>query len=97
VALIQDLSFVFEQSMPYIVSLAYLAVFGSIVGFGTYLTLLGRIGASVAGYAMVMFPVVAIGVSILTGEISPTWNALAGITGATSCKNRASRRRRARK
>lgn len=80
VALVQARPFVFDASIAYIASLVYLAVFGSIVGFGTYLTLLGRIGASKAGYAMVMFPVVAIGVSILSGEISPTWNALAGIT-----------------
>ena len=35
------------------------------VAFGAYLTLLGRIGAHKAGYAMVMFPVVALILSIL--------------------------------
>ena len=43
----------------------YLTVFGSIVAFGAYLTLLGRIGAHKAGYAMVMFPVVALILSVL--------------------------------
>jgi len=38
----------------------YLAIFGSVVAFGAYLTLLGRIGAHKAGYASVMFPVVAL-------------------------------------
>ena len=38
---------------------------GSIVAFGAYLTLLGRIGANRAGYAMVMFPVVAMVLSVL--------------------------------
>jgi drug/metabolite transporter (DMT)-like permease len=47
------------------VSLAYLTVFGSIIAFGAYLTLLGRIGAHKAGYAMVMFPVVALVLSLL--------------------------------
>ena len=52
--------FTFEWSASYVISLAYLTVFGSIVAFGAYLTLLGRIGAHRAGYAMVMFPVVAL-------------------------------------
>ena len=38
---------------------------GSVIAFGAYLTLLGRIGAHKAGYAMVMFPVVALILSIL--------------------------------
>lgn len=54
----------FENSVEYILSLLYLVVFGSIVGFGAYLQLLGRIGAHKAGYATVMFPVVALTLSI---------------------------------
>lgn len=42
----------------------YLALFGSVVAFGAYLTLLGRIGAHKAGYATVMFPVVALALSL---------------------------------
>lgn len=52
--------FIFDFSVPYITALLYLAIFGSIIGFGTYLQLLGRIGAHKAGYASVMFPVVAL-------------------------------------
>ena len=55
----------FEATFTYIVSLLYLAVFGSVVAFGAYLTLLGRIGAHRAGYATVMFPVVALVLSLL--------------------------------
>ncbi|MEM8815049.1 MAG: EamA family transporter [Pseudomonadota bacterium] len=58
-------SFTFEWSPGYVVSLVYLSVFGSIVAFGAYLTLLGRIGAHRAGYSMVMFPVVALILSTL--------------------------------
>ena len=65
VAFVSGKPFVFDTSMAYIGSLAYLTVFGSIVAFGAYLTLLGRIGADKAGYAMVMFPVVAIVLSAL--------------------------------
>ena len=57
--------FVFDWSAGYLLSLAYLTVFGSIIAFGAYLTLLGRIGAHKAGYAMVMFPVVALILSML--------------------------------
>ena len=57
--------FVFDWSLGYVSSLVYLTIFGSIVAFGAYLTLLGRIGAHKAGYAMVMFPVVALIFSIM--------------------------------
>jgi drug/metabolite transporter (DMT)-like permease len=57
--------FDFEWSAGYVISLAYLIVFGSVIAFGAYLTLLGRIGAHKAGYAMIMFPVVALILSIL--------------------------------
>lgn len=49
----------FDLSLPYLGSLAFLVLFGSILGFGAYLTLIGRIGASRAGYVVVMFPLVA--------------------------------------
>ncbi len=58
-------SFNFEWSVSYVVSLTYLAVFGSVIAFWAYLTLLGRIGAHRAGYTTVMFPVVALVLSTL--------------------------------
>jgi len=65
VAIVNGHAFEFDSSVAYVGSLAYLTVFGSIVAFGAYLTLLGRIGAHRAGYAMVMFPVVALVLSTL--------------------------------
>lgn len=65
IALAGGREFTFDASVGYIASLAYLTVFGSIVAFGAYLTLLGRIGAHRAGYAMVLFPVVAVVISTL--------------------------------
>ena len=64
-AVYQGHEFVFDWSVGYVGSLLYLTVFGSIIAFGAYLTLLGRIGAHKAGYAMVMFPVVALVLSML--------------------------------
>jgi len=59
-ALVSGTPFTFERTTPYVVSLIYLALFGSVIAFGCYLTLIGRIGAHRAGYSVVMFPVVAL-------------------------------------
>ena len=64
VALASGHEFNFDATFTYISSLAYLAVFGSVIAFGAYLTLLGRIGAHKAGYVTVMFPVVAVILSV---------------------------------
>jgi drug/metabolite transporter (DMT)-like permease len=64
VAVASGHEFNFDATFTYIASLVYLAIFGSVVAFGAYLTLLGRIGAHKAGYASVMFPVVALVLSI---------------------------------
>ena len=55
----------FDGSARYLLSLAYLAVFGSVIAFGAFLTLLGRIGADRAGYVAVAIPVVALLLSAL--------------------------------
>ncbi len=65
IALLRGEEFSFDGTFTYIASLVYLAIFGSVVAFGAYLTLLGRIGAHRAGYATVMFPVVALVLSLL--------------------------------
>ncbi len=70
VALLQGHAFIFDPSPAYVISLAYLTVFGSVIAFGAYLTLLGRIGAHRAGYATVMFPVVALILSMLFEELA---------------------------
>lgn len=55
--------FTLDLSPSYVVSLLYLALFGTVLAFGAYLSLLGRIGADKAGYASVLFPLVALGLS----------------------------------
>jgi len=64
-ALIGGASFNYDPSFGYGISLFYLAVFGSILAFGSYLTLIGRIGADKAAYAALLFPVIALGLSTL--------------------------------
>lgn len=53
----------FEATPAYVLSLLYLAVFGSILAFGGFLTLLGRVGPARAGYVGVMVPIVALAIS----------------------------------
>ena len=69
---------VFDLSTPYIASFAFLVLLGSIVAFGSYLTLLGRIGADRAAYAMVLFPVIALAVSTVFEGYRWTASGLAG-------------------
>lgn len=65
VAMLNGEQFEFDWSPGYVVSLLYLSIFGSVIAFWAYLTLLGRVGAHKAGYATLMFPVVALLLSSL--------------------------------
>lgn len=65
IALFQGHEFIFDPRPAYLWSFAYLTLFGSVLAFGAYLTLLGRIGAQKAGYATVLFPVVALLISMM--------------------------------
>ncbi|MBC2743004.1 MAG: EamA family transporter [Desulfosarcina sp.] len=65
VALIAGKPFTFDPSAPYVISMLYLALFGSVIAFGCYLTLIGRIGADRASYATLLFPIIALIISTL--------------------------------
>lgn len=54
----REFKFLFEPG--YLISLAYLAIFGSAVAFGCYLALLRSIGSARAAYTSVLFPPVAL-------------------------------------
>lgn len=70
--LFQGTELTFDPSASYIISLVYLALFGSVIAFGTYLTLLGRIGPGRAAYVTILFQIVALALStIFEGLI---WN-----------------------
>ncbi len=75
-------SLAFEVSAPYVLSLLYLAVLGSVVAFAGYLTLLRRIGAARAGYIGVMVPIVALLISAAFEGFR--WHALTGAGIAVS-------------
>jgi len=62
-------AFSFDWSFSYVASLIYLALFGSVLAFGAYLTLLKRIGADRAGYTGVAVPVIALLLSTLVENL----------------------------
>ena len=71
--------FVIDWSVSYLGGLVYLAVVASVIAFASYLTLLGRIGSARAGYATVMFPVVALSLSTIFEGYQWTPLAAAGL------------------
>ncbi len=69
----------FSPRADYVLSLLYLAVFGSAVAFGCYLALLRLIGAARASYSSVLFPVVALLISTAFEEYRWTITAAIGM------------------
>ncbi len=55
----------FDSQSPYVLSLSYLAIFGSVVAFSAYLKMLGEIGPDKAGYVILVVPLVALLISTL--------------------------------
>jgi len=74
-ALLTGKSFTFDFSFPYIGSLLYLSIFGSVIAFSSYLTLLGKIGADKSAYVTLVFPIIALILSALFEDYK--WSSLA--------------------
>jgi drug/metabolite transporter (DMT)-like permease len=68
----------FDAGAAYVLSLVYLTIFGSVIAFGAYLTLLGKIGPARAGYVGVAVPVVALLLSTVFEHYRWTGPALVG-------------------
>jgi len=76
-ALISGAPFNYDPRPTYTVWMILLAVFASVIGFGTYLTLVQKIGAGRAGFSSVLFPLVALSIStVFEGH---SWTPLAGL------------------
>ena len=69
----------FESTVGYVGSLFYLAIFGSVITFACYLTLLARIGAARAAYIGVMVPIVALAVSFFFEKFAWGWLTTLGV------------------
>ena len=79
VGIVQGKTLIYDMAPGYTISLIYLSVFGSVLAFGAYLTLLRRIGIHKATYAVVLFPAVALIISTFFEDFSWTWTIAIGI------------------
>lgn len=70
--------FTFSTSPAFIISLLYLAVFGSVIAFATYFALLKGMGPEKASYVIVLFPLVAVVLSTLFEDFVWTGYTFAG-------------------
>jgi drug/metabolite transporter (DMT)-like permease len=79
VAIVQGTPWTFDPRLPYVLSLVYLALLGSVIAFGVYFTLLHRVGAGPASYTTVATPVIAMLMSTLFEGYRWTWTAGLGV------------------
>lgn len=63
IALLRGASLTPTLNLPWLTAVVYLAVIGSVCGFGAYFILLGRIGAAKASWSTLLFPLVALALS----------------------------------
>jgi drug/metabolite transporter (DMT)-like permease len=77
--LVRGNAFIIEPTFKYVGALFYLAIGASVLAFASYLTLLRRLGAARAGYATVLFPIVALAVSTLLEGYAWTPLAVMGV------------------
>lgn len=78
-ALLRGEAWSFDTGWAYVASLAYLALFGSVVAFLAYLTLLAKAGPGPASFVGVSTPVLAMLLSTLFEGYAWTPTAIAGI------------------
>jgi drug/metabolite transporter (DMT)-like permease len=71
--------FSFDPRPPYVFSLFYLALLGSVIAFVSFLTLLKRIGAGRSGYTSAVIPLIAMVASTVFEGYRWTSGALAGM------------------
>jgi drug/metabolite transporter (DMT)-like permease len=70
---------VMDWSMGYLVPMLYLTVFGSVVAFGCYMLLIGRIGAEYAAYVTLLMPIIALLLSTIFEDFLWTVNIVVGV------------------
>ena len=85
----------FDPHPAYVLSLLYLSVFGTVIAFGSYLTLLQLVGPARAAYTAVAIPVVALLLSTLFEAYRWTWVSALGVVLAIAANTIALRPGRA--
>lgn len=79
VALASGEPILFDPRAPYVVSLIYLAIVGTIVAFTVYLWLISQVGVARAGYISVVMPLVALTISTIFEGFEWSAAALVGL------------------
>jgi len=70
--IVQGKQFTFSFEPAYLSSLIYLSLFGSVIAFGCYLSLMTRIGSHKTSYANIIFPAIAVLISTVVEGF--TWS-----------------------
>ncbi len=78
-AMLHGAPLVYNPATSYTVSLLFLALFATVIGFGCFLTLARRIGASRAAYSSVLFPILALALSAVFEDYRPPVQAILGV------------------
>jgi drug/metabolite transporter (DMT)-like permease len=68
-----------DWSVGYLAPMLYLTVFGSVVAFGCYMLLIGRIGAEYAAYVTLLMPIIALLLSTIFENFIWTANTAIGV------------------
>ena len=84
VASITGVPWTFERTPVYVLSLVYLALFGSVFAFAAYLTLLKRVGAGPSSFVAVATPMIALLLSTLFEGYRWTWVGALGVVLAVA-------------
>ena len=93
VAAFLGVPFRFEVSTRYVLSLAYLTLFGSVFAFAAYLTLLHRVGPGPTSFISIATPVIALALSTAFEGYRWTWVGVLGLALAIAGNWLALRRR----
>jgi drug/metabolite transporter (DMT)-like permease len=78
-AMLHGAPLVYNPAPSYTISLLFLALFATVIGFGSFLTLARRIGAARAAYASVLFPILALALSAWFEDYHPQPEAILGV------------------
>ncbi len=70
---------IFDPRAPYVMSMVFLVIFGTVIAFASFLRLVRSIGPGRAAYATVLFPIVALGVSNVMEGLVWNWSMAVGL------------------
>jgi drug/metabolite transporter (DMT)-like permease len=78
-AMLHGAPLVYNAAPSYTISLLFLSLFATVIGFGAFLTLVRRIGAARAAYSSVLFPILALALSAWFENYRPQPEAILGV------------------